>query len=60
LGLTLDESENAKDTLVKENEIDVLLDDEIRKFLERGRPLKIDFQTSKYGSGFFIDTGYSC
>jgi len=60
LGLALDESENTKDTLVRENEIDVLLDGEIKRFLERGRPITIDFQTSRYGSGFFIDTGYSC
>lgn len=45
---------------MKENDINILLDEEIKKFLERGRPLTIDFQTSKYGSGFFIDTGYSC
>jgi Fe-S cluster assembly iron-binding protein IscA len=60
LGLALDESENANDAIIQNNGIAVLLDKEIEALLRRGKPVTIDFHTSKYGSGFIIDTGSSC
>lgn len=60
MGLALDESENAKDVKIQENGIDVLVDNEVTLLLKRGKPITIDFHTSKYGSGFIIDTGSSC
>ncbi len=60
MSLALDESENAIDEKVHNNGVDVLIDKEVQLYLTEGRPIIIDYHTSKYGSGFIIDTGVSC
>ena len=60
LGLALDESKNSEEQLLKENDINIVLDDSIKSLIDSGRPIKIDYHESPYGSGFIIDNGLSC
>jgi Fe-S cluster assembly iron-binding protein IscA len=60
LGLALDESENTTDFSTKENDINIILDNNIKLLLDNGKPITIDYQESRYGSGFIIDSGQSC
>jgi Fe-S cluster assembly iron-binding protein IscA len=60
LGLALDESENTNDFLLKEDDINIILDKNIKLMLDNGKPITIDYHESRYGSGFTIDSGFSC
>ncbi len=60
MGLTLEESDNTKDTVVHEGAIPVLLDDYTRKIVEMTRKVKIDYHDSGYGGGFIVDSGTTC
>ena len=60
LGLALDESENTNDFLLKENDINIILDKNIKLMLDNGKSITIDYHESRYGSGFTIDSGCSC
>ncbi|TAL29779.1 MAG: hypothetical protein EPN93_20795 [Spirochaetes bacterium] len=60
MGLALDESENSSDFKVHDNGIDILLDRDIKRYVETGSPVTVDFKTSPYGSGFFINSGSNC
>ena len=60
LGLALDESENSQDYTFENNNINILLDQNIKRIVEMGRSITIDFHESRFGSGFTIDTGLSC
>ncbi len=58
--MALDESENTKDTVVVANEIPVIYDSDIARFINIGTNIKIDFVETPYGAGFMVDTGSSC
>jgi len=58
--LALDESENGKDVMIEDNSITILLDQNIRRIVDNGRSITIDYYESRFGSGFTIDTGFSC
>jgi Fe-S cluster assembly iron-binding protein IscA len=58
--LALDESENSKDFMIEDNSINILLDQNMRRIVDNGRSITIDFHESRFGSGFTIDTGFSC
>jgi len=60
LGLALDESENTKDTVIIANEIPVMYDSDIARFMDAGTNITIDFVDTPYGAGFMVDTGASC
>jgi len=60
LGLALDESDNTKDTIVVANEIPVIYDSDIARFMDADRTITIDFVETPYGAGFMVDTGSSC
>jgi hypothetical protein len=60
LGLALDESENSNDFKVNDNGIDILLDRDIKRYVETGSPVTVDFKSTPFGSGFFIETGSNC
>lgn len=60
MGLALDESDNTKDTVVMINEIPVIYDSDIARFMDADKTIKIDFVETPYGAGFMVDTGSSC
>jgi Fe-S cluster assembly iron-binding protein IscA len=60
LGLALDESENSRDFKVQDNGIDILLDNDIKRYIETGAPITVDFKTTPFGSGFFVGNGSAC
>lgn len=60
LGLALDELEGATDHVYQDNDVDIILDDRMKNYMETGPTLKVDFRESAYGAGFIIDGGSSC
>jgi iron-sulfur cluster assembly accessory protein len=60
LGLALEELEKSKDFLFTENDIDVLLDKDMKKFIEEGEPVIIDYLDSPYRTGFMINNSVKC
>ena len=58
--MALDESENSKDLMIEDKSITILLDLNIRRIVDNGRSITIDYYESRFGSGFTIDTGFSC
>ena len=60
MGLALDESENTAFEILSKNEIDVLLDQEVKLYVDSGMPITVDYQETPYGAGFFISNGSNC
>ncbi len=60
MGLALDEAENTKEILHRESDIDILMDNDIKRFVDMGNPIHIEYHKSRYGEGFYINTGSSC
>ena len=42
------------------NEIEVLLDGDVKRFVDAGAPVTIDFKRTPYGEGFLIENGARC
>lgn len=60
LGLALDELEDAADQIVRNNEIDILVDERVQGFIADGASLTVDYRETPYGAGFVIDGGSTC
>lgn len=60
MGLALEELEISKDFLITENGIDIILDKDMKKYIENGEPVIIDYIDSPYNAGFMIKNGVSC
>ena len=59
MGLALDELENSKDTVSRENGIPIVYDDRLKQYLKQGS-VTVDFRETSYGSGFIVNSGSSC
>jgi len=46
--------------MIEDKSITILLDLNIRRIVDNGRSITIDYYESRFGSGFTIDTGFSC
>ena len=60
LGLALDESDNTEEQVTIQNDIPVMYDEDIKRFMGSEVPIVIDYQETPYGAGFTIDNGTSC
>lgn len=60
MGLALDEYENNTDNKLKENDINLVYDNTLKKFIENGSDVTVDYVNSPQGSGFTVSTGNSC
>ena len=60
LGMALDESDNAKESVINNDDINIILDRNITNIINAETPIVIDYRNSIYGSGFIIDNGAGC
>ena len=60
LGLTLDELKDYDENLLNINEINILIDENVTKFVTSEIPIVIDYKTTPQGTGFMIDSGLHC
>jgi len=60
VGLALDESEDTKDFLFNNNGIDILVDKDMKRYIDTGAPVTVNYQETPYGAGFFIENGSRC
>ena len=60
MGLALDELAGTKDHVHENNGISILMDNTIKRFVENGEQLTVDFRETPYGKGFIIDGGSTC
>ena len=59
LGLALDElPENSDKTVVKK--INIVFDETVKKLVDAGSKVTVDFKETPYGSGFVVDSGANC
>ena len=58
--MALDESENSNEFLTLLDEIPVLLDRDIKRYVDTGAPVTIDYRVTNYGSGFMVQGGSHC
>jgi hypothetical protein len=42
------------------NDINVILDERVKGFIESGSNVIVDFRETMYGSGFIVDSGSHC
>jgi HesB-like selenoprotein len=60
LGLALEELEESDDFVMENNDIQILLDDRIKHYIETGPKIVVDYRDTAYGAGFVVDGGSSC
>lgn len=46
--------------IIRDNDIDILVDDRIKNYIEDGARLTVDYRETPYGAGFIIDGGSAC
>lgn len=59
MGLALDELNDGIDKQVL-GDINVILDDRVKGFIEAGSNIVVDFRKTMFGSGFIVDSGTRC
>ena len=60
MGLALDEYEDNTDNKLVENDINLVYDDTLKRFIEGGSDITVDYVNLPSGSGFTVSTGNTC
>ncbi len=45
---------------MNDNGIDILIDTDMKRFIDTGAPVTVNYQETPYGAGFFIENGSHC
>lgn len=59
MGLALDELEIESES-TSEKDIKVVFDKTVKKLVEAGSSVVVDFKETPYGTGFVVDSGSHC
>ena len=60
MGMVLDELSTDDSDVVNDNEINVVIDERLKSYVNIKNSLTIDFRVSRSGSGFVVFGGSSC
>lgn len=60
MGMVLDELTADEENVVKDNEVNIVIDERLKSYVNFADTLTIDFRKSLFGSGFVIHGGSTC
>ena len=60
MGMVLDELSADEKNVVKDNDVNLIIDERLKNYVNHADTLTIDFRETGYGSGFIITGGSTC
>jgi Fe-S cluster assembly iron-binding protein IscA len=60
MGLALDEPTEKDKFVMMDGDIQVILDERLKLYMQDGALLTVDYRESRHGSGFTVEDGHSC
>ena len=60
MGMVLDELSADDENVVNDNDVNVVIDERLKSYVNFANAITIDFKKSRFGSRFVIEGGSSC